>query len=141
MGTQVKWTFEYFFEHFQQMAQKCEQFSYGPFFFRCFEILGPKWSPYVCWVPFWFTNWLNIDAHIDAWIDANRYENHVFWCVKTCESTNYQNNKIYKLWTMKFILFFEMFQTFPNFRIHFGIFGLFCTINCYCEYRIRILCI
>ena len=30
-----------------QMSQKCEQFSYWPFCLRCFEILGPKWSPYV----------------------------------------------------------------------------------------------
>ena len=34
-----------------------------------------------------------------------------------------------------------VFQTFPKTRKYFGMFGLFCKINCYFEYRIRILCI
>ena len=36
---------------------------------------------------------------------------------------------------------FFFLQNVPNFRKYFGMFGLFCTINRYFGYRIRILCI
>ena len=35
-------------------------------------------------------------------------------------------------------LFLKSF-IFPKVRMHFGMFGLFCIINCYFEYSIRIL--
>ena len=36
---------------------------------------------------------------------------------------------------------FLKFSKIPENRMYFGIVGLFCIINCYFEYRIRILCI
>ena len=38
-----------------------------------------------------------------------------------------------------FFVFFKIFQHFPEIRKCFGVFGVFCTINRYFEYRIRIL--
>ena len=39
------------------------------------------------------------------------------------------------------IVFLEHFTCFPKCRNYFGVDGLFCIINVYFEYRIRILCI
>ena len=36
---------------------------------------------------------------------------------------------------------FEQFKKHIIFEMYFGVFGVFCTINCYFEYRNRILCI
>ena len=63
-------------------------------------------------------------------------------------------NKLQKIQNMNYVIYthykttfelFEKFQFFPNkcpkVRKCFGIVGLFCIINHYFEYRIRILCI
>ena len=47
----------------------------------------------------------------------------------------------YKIKFIHFLRFFEKIKCFQTFRKYFGIVGLFCTINRYFEYRIRILCI
>ena len=61
---------------------------------------------------------------------------------------DYKTYKNYKIWNMQFIhntklkivFFFTvfLFRNFPDNRKYFGV---FCTINRYFEYRIRILCI
>ena len=50
----------------------------------------------------------------------------------------YTYNKI-RIWCFVFLLDFP--NGFTTFRMHFGIVALFCTINHYFEYRIRIRCI
>ena len=55
----------------------------------------------------------------------------------------------YELWNLsilhnKSLMFFDVSEKFQNnqtFRRYFDIVGVFCTIYCYFEYRIRILCI
>ena len=54
--------------------------------------------------------------------------------------TKYDLWNLYKLQNEELFVF-EVFQLFPIFRMYFRILGVFCTINCYFEYRIRVLCI
>ena len=57
------------------------------------------------------------------------------------QNMNYGNYTYYKINKTFFYIFSIFFELFPNVRVYFGILGVFCTINRYFEYRIRILCI
>ena len=50
---------------------------------------------------------------------------------------NYTYNKT----KLDFLKLFEIFQHFPKCRMYVGIVGMFCIMNHYFEYRIRIVCI
>ena len=48
---------------------------------------------------------------------------------------SFWNRFFWKIWILEFLICFR------NCRMYFGIFGVFCTINCYFAYVYRILCI
>ena len=69
-----------------------------------------------------------------------------FWLYKMIRITKFTKNTKVELWSLYMLFFLEflMFSNIslnPNFRMYVGMIGLFCTINCYFEYSIRILCI
>ena len=55
------------------------------------------------------------------------------------------NYVIYAYYIFRLFVFFSSKSTFLEqtrmLEIYFGVLGVFCTINCYFEYRIWILCI
>ena len=60
------------------------------------------------------------------------------WHQGTIAQYKKKNPKITKITKINKFLNYAIFRNFPKGRKYFGIFGLFCIINSYFEYRIRI---
>ena len=95
---------------------------------------------------FYFMYLLNVAIAYERLPSSHKQENNT----KYATITNITKYELWKLYIYIYIYikiyysFFDIsfiFQHFPIFRIYFGIFGLVCTINCYFEYRIQILCL
>ena len=100
-----------------------------------------------------------VSAELIRWIEFDHYIDkcrHEYTCKrptrviyinikKNRQLPKYKNNDMqnmnYGIYTNYKIQFRRFFVFFAKSSMYFGIFGLFCIINRYIEYRIRILCI